>query len=365
MDKTITRQFSLAVVSGTYPPDIGGSELSIHAMCKGLISRGHKVTVIADDRRPKEQLYDGVKVVGCPSNQIENELAVQHANNNFDVVLTQLIFSPEALLWSKKENLPSVYFIRNNEMKIDLSISSKHSPTKLIANSKFTARNAKARWKRSTHVIYPFCNLQETIPLTRNPKYITMINPFPLKGGRILYQLAEEMQHRLFLVAIGWTGLRRKDGTWHPRQWNLISKAHADTSVRPPEEIDFSVLPNVKIVKGENDMQKIYQKTKILIFPSQWKEAFGRSVLEALAAGIPVIATNVGGILETGLSNGGQLLDKKAPIESWINAIKGLDNQKEYKKKAYQARKDVAWYSLENQLSKLEKVLLRIVKRAE
>uniref|UniRef100_A0A7C5V0B9 Glycosyltransferase family 1 protein n=1 Tax=Caldicellulosiruptor owensensis TaxID=55205 RepID=A0A7C5V0B9_9FIRM len=44
------------------------------------------------------------------------------------------------------------------------------------------------------------------------------------------------------------------------------------------------------------DIPKYYKASEIVVFPSIWKEPFGRVAIEAMAAGKPVIASNRGGI---------------------------------------------------------------------
>ena len=41
--------------------------------------------------------------------------------------------------------------------------------------------------------------------------------------------------------------------------------------------------------------------TRILLVPSLWGEAFGLVVVEAMLRGIPVLASNVGGLVEAKL----------------------------------------------------------------
>ena len=43
---------------------------------------------------------------------------------------------------------------------------------------------------------------------------------------------------------------------------------------------------------------KIYAASDIILFPSIWQEPFGRITIEAMAAGKPIIASNVGGIVD-------------------------------------------------------------------
>lgn len=45
-------------------------------------------------------------------------------------------------------------------------------------------------------------------------------------------------------------------------------------------------------------LMNLYQKAKLTIVPSFWEEPFGRSALESIASGTPVVSTNVGGLPE-------------------------------------------------------------------
>src|SRR5690606_9041240 len=43
---------------------------------------------------------------------------------------------------------------------------------------------------------------------------------------------------------------------------------------------------------------RILREAKALVFPSKWNEPFGRTAVEAFAAGVPVIAAKQGGLTE-------------------------------------------------------------------
>jgi glycosyltransferase involved in cell wall biosynthesis len=47
------------------------------------------------------------------------------------------------------------------------------------------------------------------------------------------------------------------------------------------------------------DLFKLMQNASVLIYPSEWYESFGMSVIEAFATGLPVIASKIGGPAET------------------------------------------------------------------
>jgi len=61
--------------------------------------------------------------------------------------------------------------------------------------------------------------------------------------------------------------------------------------------LELDISKNVIFLGYRDDVMKILPYCKVLLAPSQ-VESFGRSAIEAMAAGIPVIATNTGGLKE-------------------------------------------------------------------
>lgn len=66
-----------------------------------------------------------------------------------------------------------------------------------------------------------------------------------------------------------------------------------------------------------------------LLVPSIWEEAYGRVATEAQVSGIPVIASNRGGLPEA-VGPGSILIDPDAPIEEWVAATKRLWEDSQY-----------------------------------
>jgi glycosyltransferase involved in cell wall biosynthesis len=58
---------------------------------------------------------------------------------------------------------------------------------------------------------------------------------------------------------------------------------------------DAGIAGNVHFVQDRCDLDSLYQAADIAILPSH-EEGFPNAVIEAMAAGLPVIATDVGGI---------------------------------------------------------------------
>lgn len=99
------------------------------------------------------------------------------------------------------------------------------------------------------------------------------------------------------------------------------------------------------------------QKSDIFVFISAW-EGFPYTILEALSFGLPVIASNVGGVAEAVNENNGILVNNE--IGQIKNAILKLANDKELRlRMGEQGRRDVEEkFSLAKMLEKIEKIYL-------
>jgi L-malate glycosyltransferase len=74
------------------------------------------------------------------------------------------------------------------------------------------------------------------------------------------------------------------------------------------------------VLMGErDDVPELLPAVDLLLVPS-WEEPFGRTIVEAMAAGVPVAATQVGGPPEILADGGGVLLPPKQP-RLWAEAI--------------------------------------------
>ena len=106
--------------------------------------------------------------------------------------------------------------------------------------------------------------------------YVTMVNPCVYKGISILLPLARSMPDVKF-AAIPFWGTTQED---------------RDALMR---------LPNMTLLNPSPNIDDILKQTKVLLVPSIWGEAFPQVVGDAMLRGIPVLASNAGGLPETKL----------------------------------------------------------------
>jgi glycosyltransferase involved in cell wall biosynthesis len=87
--------------------------------------------------------------------------------------------------------------------------------------------------------------------------------------------------------------------------------------------VERDVRGNVHLLGERADVPELLAASDIALAPS-WAEPFGRSVVEAMAMGVPTVATNQGGpaeIIQDGRD--GLLLPPRQPAR-WAEAIRGL-----------------------------------------
>lgn len=61
---------------------------------------------------------------------------------------------------------------------------------------------------------------------------------------------------------------------------------------------EVGVQDRVDFLGLRNDVHDLMQEADVFVHPATWEEAFGYTVMEAMASGCPVIASEVGGIPE-------------------------------------------------------------------
>jgi glycosyltransferase involved in cell wall biosynthesis len=108
---------------------------------------------------------------------------------------------------------------------------------------------------------------------------ITMLNPCAVKGISIFLEVAARLPEYRFGVVPGW-------GTTAADRRALQS------------------LPNVEFLPNARRIDDLLATTRLLLMPSIWYEGFGLIVMEAMLRGLPVVASDSGGLQEAKRGSG-------------------------------------------------------------
>ncbi len=194
-----------------------------------------------------------------------------------------------------------------------------------IVHSKFMQKLVWQNLKRKAIFCRPLVYFSQYKIGKNSKKYITMINYRLEKGKEIFDKIAQELPQKQFLAIKGWKSIKKTVGQ---QQKNIL-------------------------IEGPfKDMREVYSKTRLLLIPSMWGEPFPRVVLEAAASGIPIIASNDGGLKEA-VGNAGIIIDNFSNKEDWVKEIKKMDNEKYYQKMSAKIVKKYADYDARKEAKKI------------
>ncbi len=169
----------------------------------------------------------------------------------------------------------------------------------VVAVSEYVAQYTR-KWGAVEAVHLPISLLDPGIPARLGRfenSFVSMVNPCAVKGISIFLALAERFPRVEFAAVPTW-------GT-----------TAADFRA-------LRALPNVSILPPVDDIDDLLRCTRVMLAPSLWAEARSRMILEAMSRGIPVMASNVGGLAEAML--GVDYLLPVSPVARYRPAVDEL-----------------------------------------
>lgn len=367
-----------------YYPPIGGAEYSALTLLERLAKK-HDVEAFCLGDRSHFTEYNGIKFIiakrglesdirlGMPRFLLVKErwkIVENYVKGTKpDLIISQDDTAPHIAEIALKHKVPVLLFLRNyNYLCISMLVGAsprkhnclKHADVRkriqyplfkqlarwykgllhradiLISNSKFTRSVFKEWIGVDSHVVYPFIKLQ-AYKTKRNPECITFLRPKPHKGLDIFLKIADALPNEKFLVA---------GGSLNDTARNILRL-----------EYEMGRRKNIEYIGWEYDMKKIYSRTDMLIMPSICYESFGRTAIEAMAAGIPCIVSSRGALPEA-VENAAIMIEDVFDVKSWIDAtIKLKEDAGLRKKLSIAAKKRAKKFNFESQYRKFEKIL--------
>jgi glycosyltransferase involved in cell wall biosynthesis len=319
-----------------YYPSFGGGDKSNRLLMEALAALGHEVRAVARVEHFGAEAHDhllrqltvrrvavdtsqgasirfrlnGVRVsVLTRDSMLRAYFASQIRAFDPDVIVTSTddpahLMLDAALRWPRAR---VVYLVRATIALPFGPDSSFRSPAKAaalrrtdgaVAVSEYVAAYTR-RWGEMDAVHLPISLLEPgELPCVGHfeNRFVTMVNPCAVKGISIFLALAGSLPQVEFAAVPTW-------GT---------------------TEADLAALrqcPNVSILPPVDDIHEIMCRTRIALVPSLWAEARSRIILEAMARGIPVLASAAGGLAEAMLG-----MDYLLPVNAVVRYQSQVDS---------------------------------------
>jgi glycosyltransferase involved in cell wall biosynthesis len=301
-----------------YPPQAtGGVQSSTHQLAQALLARGHRPAVLAPlygegwfglqarlRLKLSRQGFVTDRGFGYPVHRAwfaEDQVGAVLKHSRPDVAVVQCHRTVPIGRAFAAVGVPLVVYLRNVEFD-ELGGDPRDLPNaRFIANSTFTAQSYAKAFGISATVIPPIIDRSryQTTPVG---DFVAFIGPVPAKGLDRAIEIAAACPEIPFLFVESW----------------LLSAEQ-----REALRLRIAQLQNVRFEPRTPDMKALFRRTRLLLAPSKWEEAWGRVASEAHCSGIPVIGSSRGGLAEA-IGPGGIVLDYDAPLADWTAALRSL-----------------------------------------
>jgi glycosyltransferase involved in cell wall biosynthesis len=164
----------------------------------------------------------------------------------------------------------------------------------IIANSHYMASRVKATLGVEADVIYPYVDVE------------------PIRDA-----LARATDEKRWVVFVG-------DNIYKGLPIVLaVAKMLPDLSFRIISRLFDSerVVGNITWTPWQKDPCKLYAGARLVIVPSQWEEAYGRTAREAVLLNIPVLVSGIGGLPEAVEKDPARIVADYRNAVAWAAAI--------------------------------------------
>ncbi len=300
------------------PVGYGGTERGVEMMCRGLTNRGHQVHLMAG---PGSKDYGGgLTIHRAPTDAYASRAArkiwfqrlLMKATRGIDVVINHGRLDYLEILYQTE--IPIIHWFHNplvgNELDFVTKRRSSDDHFVGISHSHVSADQAPYRFD----VIYNAVDL-ESIPFSsagESPPYVLFLGRLtPNKGVHVAIDAARRAGIRLMIAG---NVPREKDA---PDYFERQIQPHLGDDCEWIGPYDTTL------------RNKLLAGATALLFPIQWQEPFGNVMIEAMAAGVPVIATPKGSVPEVVVDGEtGFLCDSVEEMVAAIPRVKTLSRER-------------------------------------
>jgi glycosyltransferase involved in cell wall biosynthesis len=193
----------------------------------------------------------------------------------------------EVIAAAKRRGVPVVFGLHNLAYQ-DAALF--HSVDAVLVPSQFARQHYRRTLGLESVVLPPPLNPARVCCAAVEGRYVTFVNPQPAKGVSVFARIALELWRRRPDIPL------------------LVVEGRGTVSWLGRVGLDLAGVGNVHVMANTPDPRDFYRVSRLVLMPSLVGETFGRVAAEALANGIPVLASPRGALPET-LADAGFLLD--------------------------------------------------------
>lgn len=255
-------------------------------------------------------------------------------------------------------HVPVIWHCRIAEPDIYLDPILCRLSIKIIANSKATAKRFKSRFQHKVRTIYNGIDIawaqdvsvKKSDLIKRDWKVILVVARISRSKRHDLALSAFERialsNPKFHLVCIG--AEDHLDPGWYDYLMKMTRQSEISNRIHWAGQV--------------HDVRPWYRSADILLFPSE-NEAFGRVLIEAMASGVPVVATRSGGVSEIVRHGKDGFLVTPRSVDEMADAMgRILTNNDLRKRLAQSAFKRSETFNLNTHIEKMTKVFEEITK---
>ncbi len=283
------------------PMTFAGSELTGYETIKYLRARGHTITVFVKEWKVPE--YDGFNIhkYDIHDNFCRSRII------NCDIIFFQMGNDAENLAIVQDRTKPIYVFIHMVNSFPWLVQQKVSFPIVVVYNSHMTQDSILSLYDNMRMIPYVETSKFKPIrELTIQKDVVCLINCNMNKGGQLFKDLAYKMPDVQFLgVKGGYSD-------------QIIDK-------HPPSNLHY--------IDNQKDIRVVFKQIGILIMASK-NETWGRTAVEAMASGVPVIHSESPGLVEC--LGGAGILCMRDDEDAWVDAIRKLIGDRAYREQMRQ-----------------------------
>ncbi|MCF6473390.1 glycosyltransferase family 4 protein [Nonomuraea sp. MG754425] len=274
-----------------YEPAVGGANRSSRLWMEQLAARGHECLVLAragDGGAAEEKTISKVRVRFAPGRALPSAAARLVREARPDWVLVPSDDPGQLMLGAALAFAPGrVVYVTHTIQQLPFGPNAFYPSTAgtallrkvagVISVSDAAARHLLRHAGIAATVIKPHVyRLPPSDAPAIRREHVLMVNPCDVKGISIFLALADAFPSRRFMAI----------PTWGTNGDDLAALRRR---------------PHVVIQRPVADLSPILASARVLLMPSLWDETFGYTCVEAMAHGVPVIATEIAGLVEAKL----------------------------------------------------------------